>query len=228
MDREGRRLEDSKEPNIGFTRVTPSVRGMSEGQKLLAHRGNKPLGLYIKELGHLWWTYLTRDGDWLVDRDLKVERNVKIGRHRSEPQQPSFLAYNSVTDADIAKDTYVTVDFDTEVFDIGGNFAADTFTAPKSGKYFLSTCIRLEQLDSAADHYQLKIETSNRIYVNILDPGQFAGDVNYWSMNLAVVVDMEEGDTAIVQIKQTAGAVQTDIFGNATSVQTYFSGYLLG
>jgi len=80
MDRETRRLEDSKEPNIGFTRVTPSVRGMSEGQKLLARRGNKPLGLYIKELGHLWWTYLTRDGDWLVDRDLKVERNATISR----------------------------------------------------------------------------------------------------------------------------------------------------
>ena len=36
----------------------------------------------------------------------------------------------------------MTLAFGTEVFDIGGNFASDAFTAPHTGKYQLNAHVR--------------------------------------------------------------------------------------
>ncbi len=41
------------------------------------------------------------------------------------PSRSAFLAYNSVTDSDVTGNgTVVTVEFDTEVFDLGADFCA--------------------------------------------------------------------------------------------------------
>ncbi|KKL69275.1 hypothetical protein LCGC14_2116590, partial [marine sediment metagenome] len=68
----------------------------------------------------------------------------------TSPTQPAFLAYNSESDLDVTGDaTYVTVDFNTEIFDQGGDFAADTFTAPVDGRYLLATSVLLGGLEFA-------------------------------------------------------------------------------
>ncbi len=78
MDREARKALNSKENKISLIKHTPSSQNMSAGEKVIARRGNKSLGIYIKELGQLWWTYLTKDGNWFVDRDLIVKRNLMV------------------------------------------------------------------------------------------------------------------------------------------------------
>ena len=68
---------------------------------------------------------------------------VWTGTHTNTAQS-CFLAFNSVTDSNVTgAGQLVTVDFDTEVFDQGSDFASDTFTAPVTGKYNLSMNIRI-------------------------------------------------------------------------------------
>jgi len=56
--------------------------------------------------------------------------------------QPCFLAFNSATDNDqTGAGAIPTIDFDTEVFDQGNDFTADTFTAPITGRYLFAATV---------------------------------------------------------------------------------------
>lgn len=230
-EREVRKTINSKQDVIAEFQHYPGKKDVPEGQFLVAHPRGKAVRLYKKLKGILWWMNFTKDGNYEIEKNLKVNNNLDIGRLRQEKQQPSFLAFNSAIDTNIAINTVVTVDFDTEVFDIGSNFATDTFTAPVTGKYFLSTTIGLLTMDSAADYYYVKIVTSNREYLSMMDTAHLASDTsaNYPnSFSFSCVADMEKGDTAHVIVYQGNGTQQTDIYGNATLLGTFFSGYLLG
>lgn len=137
------------------------------------------------------------------------------------PLQPAFQARPSGVQSNIAINANVDIVFDTEVFDVGSNFASNTFTAPVAGKYFLSTSIRLGAVDSAASYYLCTILTSNRNYQFIFDP-DFGQDANYWVMSISHIADMDASDTAKVQVVQSAGTQQTDI-----ATESIFSGALI-
>ena len=143
----------------------------------------------------------------------------------TKPSQPAFSAKPANNDqTNIAVSTLVTVLLGTEVFDVGANFASNTFTAPVTGKYQLNTEIRLDNIDTAANYYHLYLTTSNRIYHSIVDPGGLASDPVYWSLGLSTLADMDAGDSASVAVYQAGGTAQTDINGDAG--QTFFTGHL--
>ena len=137
------------------------------------------------------------------------------------PSQPAFQASPASIQSDIALNSAVTVILGTEVFDVGSNFASNTFTAPVTGKYQLNLIVRANALDSAADYYAFRIVTSNRNYQVIIDP-DFGQDAAYWAVNESALADMDASDTAYVAVIQSAGTVQTDIQEDTT-----FSGYLV-
>ena len=139
----------------------------------------------------------------------------------TKPLQPAFQARPASTQADIAINTAVTVVLGTEVFDVGANFASNTFTAPVTGKYQLNVELRLDNMDTAAGYYYLKLQTSNIIYHSIVDPGGLSSDPSYWSLTISALADMDASDTAYVAVYQAGGASQTDI-----DTDTAFSGYL--
>lgn len=131
-----------------------------------------------------------------------------------------FLAYNSADDTGVASGT--TIDFDTEVFDEGGHFSADTFTAPKTGRYFLSAAVMISNVSGGALNSGARIIVSNHTagffigYANVANGAQeiFSG---------SVVVDMDAGDTATVQYYSDTGAAT--IRGDVTGLRlTWFSG----
>ena len=141
----------------------------------------------------------------------------------TKPLQPAFQVKPSVSQTNIIVGN-TTVVFDTEVFDIGSNFASNTFTAPVTGKYQLNFTIRLDDIDTAANYYQHAIITSNRQYYITQALNRFSADVQYWNMpTISVVADMDAGDTAYCIVNQPNGTVQTDIGGGIT----VFSGYLV-
>ncbi len=142
--------------------------------------------------------------------------------HVTKSLQPSFQARPASTQDNIAINSNVDIVFGTEVFDVGANFASNTFTAPVAGKYFLSTSIRLGLVDSAANYYLCTIVTSNRNYQFIFDP-DFGQDPNYWVMSISHIADMDASDTAKVQVVQSVGTSQTDI-----ATESVFSGALIG
>ena len=227
--RDLRKLLNTKQDVIDF-KGTPSTGGMTEGQIALSQSSGGQLAIHRKKYGKLWKSYMSYNGDQYVDRNLSVSGGLVIGGTRTERSQPAFLAFNGATDTNITVDDWTTIDFSTEVFDVGGNFASDTFTAPVKGLYFLTTQVTLSQLDTDSTGYRVALITSNRTYTAYLDTDQYFDADSSWHVITPItsVCDMDAGDTAYVAVFQTGGAGITDVIGHATAVLTYFSGYLLG
>lgn len=138
----------------------------------------------------------------------------------SQPNIPCFLADNTNPDTDqTGNGATVTVDFSNERFDQSGDFAADTFTAPATGRYRLSFLVTYSDLTTAMSTFVTTLVTSNKSYeirqnVHV----ETAGD--FWAQALSLEVDMDAADTAHVTGQISGGAGNTaDI-----NVATYFSG----
>lgn len=146
---------------------------------------------------------------------------------RTLPLNPAFLAYNSVTDSNKSVNTYHPVEFNTEVFDQGGDYnnGTDIFTAPVDGKYQLNTAVRIDSLDTGASNYRIYITTTKRRYQWIIDPN-FTADLAQFTANISVTTEMDDGDTAFVEFYQSGGLPQSDIVGVTSNQTTVFSGFL--
>ena len=145
------------------------------------------------------------------------------------PSQPAFMAVPSGSQANIADDT--TIILGTEIFDVGSNFASNTFTAPITGKYQLNASIRLQNVDSASTYIYMNIVTSNRNYSNILTPpdqyvsGAGGGfDTPFLTISVSAMADMDANDTAYIGFYYSGGAQQVDTSENGG---TSFSGALI-
>ena len=140
----------------------------------------------------------------------------------TKPLQPAFLAKPASTQSDIAVDSTVTVVFGTEIFDQGGDFASNTFTAPVTGKYQFNVSLRMDNVDTAAEYYQIRFKVSNQdVVFCIFDPDFADADIPYYYISGSTLVDMDASDTCYIVITQNSGTAQTDI-----SADSYFSGYL--
>tara|TARA_A100001037_G_C15134007_1_gene630127 strand:- start:714 stop:2822 length:2109 start_codon:yes stop_codon:yes gene_type:complete len=138
----------------------------------------------------------------------------------TKANQPAFQVLPSSDQSNVPIDTWTTVVFDSERFDVAGNFASNTFTAPVTGKYILSVNVRFQSIDADASYYYLAIVTSNEWYMNLFSTPD---DLSYLHKGFNVVADMDASDTAYIQVYQSGGSAQTDI-----DVESWFSGYLLG
>ena len=177
----------------------------------------------IKDVGT---GYLVLSGTEIHFNDSSNSNNrIKIDSAGvvSMPAQPAFQVGATSTQSNKTTGTDHTVLFGGETFDVGSNFASNTFTAPVTGKYQLTANVRADQLDSAAAYYHIKIKTSNRDYWSIFDP-DFGQDATYWHLSYSILADMDAGDTAYVAFTQSGGTAQADIDGDAK--YTNFSGYL--
>ena len=147
-----------------------------------------------------------------------------------KPLQPCFLAYNISTDANVTGDgTAYTLDFDTERFDLNGDFASDTFTAPVTGKYLLQACVGFQQTeDSTNTRYRILFNMSNTpvIVHEQRVMRQNDGGQNIVLLTGSVVGDMDASDTCSIQAAVYGGSAVVDSWGNSQP-ETYFSGCLL-
>ena len=138
----------------------------------------------------------------------------------TNPLQPAFLVFPSGDQDNIASGD--TVAFATERFDQNGDFASNTFTAPVTGRYQMSYCLRIDNVESDAIYTRTRLVTSNRtIQPTIIDLRNLSGDPAYWHFQVSILTDMDANDTAYVQFNQSQGTTQADI-----QVTSFFSGYL--
>jgi hypothetical protein len=190
----------------------------------IGDNNNQDTSIILEDAVEIWEIY---QNDTLSFRkDTTIVQELHRDGYVTQPLQPAFNASNiTVTQSNIAINTDVTVVFGTERFDNNGDFTSNIFTAPVTGRYQLNTMIRFGSLDTAAGYYALFIDTSNRRYLNILDPNGFSQDLDYYTLSLSVVADMDANDTAKIIIHQSGGTAQTDLDSGTGSC--HFSGCLL-
>jgi len=188
--------------------------GVNDGFQLICTNG----------LAYLW----NRETSDMVLATSNTERmRIDSSGAVTMPAQPSFHVRKNADQNNIATGTAVTVLWQVESYDVGANFASNTFTAPVAGKYILTASIRVDSLDStASEHNDMTITTSNRTYKNIFDLRGLSADPAYWTFTINAVADMDKDDTAFIQFYQDGGTAQSDIKNDAG--RTYFSGILVG
>jgi hypothetical protein len=151
------------------------------------------------------------------------------------PTRPAFRAWNNVADASIdASASDIKVNFDTEMFDIGGNFdlANSKFITPVTGLYFLSFAVYCGSMTTVASfNAKLYLDgnrqwpiSSNRPSTSFvqgasIDPEGGASETSSWSGVVPLVAN-EELEVYFRATVDTSVTVQ--IYG------TDFSGFLVG
>ena len=146
--------------------------------------------------------------------------------HVLKPLQSAFLAEkDSAAQNNIPVDANTTVTFNSEIFDVNGDFADPKFTAPVTGKYLLTAKVRVDEIDTGANFYSMDIVTSNRDYADIYRL-ESSNDPDYFTFAFSVVADMDAGDTALMRVGQNGGSQQSDLSDDGD--RTQFGGYLLG
>ena len=167
-----------------------------------------------------------------TDDDLKIGLGSTLGTTAhmvfteageiTKPLQPCFQAKPSSNQENIASDgSAVTVVVGTEIFDQGGDFSSNTFTAPVTGKYQLNIMVTMRTIDYDTSYYQIRVVTSNGNYFCGMDSGGMERDFDVWCFTTSVVADMDANDTAYVRWNYSSGSQQADV--NAGE----FSGYLV-
>ena len=170
----------------------------SNGQFLSKQSGNA---------GGLTWADAGVTG--LTNSSNTTWMTVSADEEVNLPLQPAFQVQHSGTQSNVTGNsaTYTCL-WDTETFDIGSNFASNTFTAPITGKYLLTTNVTCSGVTSASDGFDLQILTSNRLY----------------QTSEHLVGDMDVSDTATVRIIGTGESGNVWDIGGVTPK---FSGVLL-
>jgi len=149
---------------------------------------------------------------------------ISANNEMTMSSQPAFMAL-SVADTDLRVDaSSVTLNFSNEIYDQNSDYdtTTKTFTAPVTGRYFLSLHGYLFNLDTDATYVQMSIITSNRSYNWLLAP-KFASDPAYVPFSIQGVMDMDANDTALASWNSSGGTAQVD-----TDSGSSFSGFLLG
>ena len=99
----------------------------------------------------------------------------------TKPLQPSFQVQSTNDMTNLAVKTTHTVTMANELFDQNGDFNTTnyTFTAPVTGKYFLSCSIRLDNMDTDTGYYNCSmLESCRYLQCGIIDPDDFGSDVS--------------------------------------------------
>lgn len=142
----------------------------------------------------------------------------------NRPTQPCFLVQPSSNVTDVTGDgTVYTVVFGTEIYDQGGDFASNTFTAPITGRYLFCVRVLIEQILVSHAVRVIELVTSNRTYRQFTNRTLAESNL---AMSFSVISDMDGGDTATVTATVTGSTKTVDIIGTGFPYTT-FSGSLL-
>lgn len=144
----------------------------------------------------------------------------------TKPLQPAFSAYKSGATAGATGDgTLYTITFDSESFDIGGNFNGTVFTAPVAGKYHFETTVCFGGiLDTHLSGFIHLVAAGNSLDVFRVNPWA-CQDGGYVYATASCLVSLNAGQTAYVNLQVTGGPCV--IFVRGLISRTTFSGHLV-
>jgi len=162
-------------------------------------------------------------------------QNTQLGNVTSAGEwtydlQPSFLATNSTTLSNqTGAGTAVTVQFDNELFDRGGDYdnTTDTFTAPVTGIYHFEANVFIANVSADMLTFRIDLITTAETF-RVQVPNSIEANR---SMQISTYASMTATDTAKIEVAVSGGAGDTcQIVGENTVgglVLTSFSGKLV-
>jgi|18_taG_2_1085343.scaffolds.fasta_scaffold15958_2 hypothetical protein len=161
----------------------------------------------------------TADGSDSSTERMRIDSSGNI----TKPTQPCW----SVTcpgQTNISQGAYDDLILNNEIYDVGSNYNTGTyeFTAPVTGKYFISVHFKMEQIQNGASYIRFLLTTSNRGYSAQLDPRVFDTDGDYWSVYITQLCDLDANDVAYARFKQIGGESHMDV-----STESMMTGILL-
>lgn len=147
---------------------------------------------------------------------------------RTMPLQPAFLVYNTNDVSNVTGDgTAYSVPFDTEVFDQNNDFAANTFTAPVTGRYQFNLLISINNIGAGHTASLLQLTTSNRVYQtigrNVATGRNLITLADRYYFTFSMLADMDAADTATVSVIVYNSTKTVGINGS----RCFFSGSLI-
>ena len=125
--------------------------------------------------------------------------------------QPTVAVYADIQSNVTGDSTVYTVLWANEIWDVGGNFASNTFTAPVGGKYLVDCQVGLGEVPAGANQVFLRLVSSNRSWSMYSDPPN--ADIN---MSNSKVIDMDTSDTLTVAVMSDGGGKNTDVAGGSS------------
>ena len=144
----------------------------------------------------------------------------------TQPLNPAFFGYLATDELNVTgNSTFHTVGTTTaftEVFDQGSDFNTNgTFTAPITGRYYLSAVLSLLTPSGGGKQVLLRISTSNRTYNLCAWPmldrvTTFYGNNQALGITIDCVADMDAADTATIVVLADGGAKTCDVDGSGS------------
>ena len=134
--------------------------------------------------------------------------------------QQAFHAHNNGQQS-VPTTTTTKILFQTEAFDVGGNFASSKFTAPSAGKYYLYASLMLGAIpdQNFANIIIKKNGSVEQAYATVRNSG-----ASYRSLETNVIVDAAVNDYFEVFLYNN---VATVVWTNGTGAYSHFGGFKL-
>ena len=206
----------------GHTGMTIGSGSSSTGTIAFGDQAKNDIGIIEYHHNTNLMSFRTNDADAII---IDTACNV------TKPLQPVFLVRPSSDQADLATGA-TDVAWGAEIFDVGANFASNTFTAPVTGKYQFNVSLYLSEIDIDTTLFDVVMIASNR--QQRLMAANFAKDFSadgndFHSMNASTILDMDASDTVTVRINITGGGGVIHLNGGAPSSAFYtnWSGALI-
>ena len=141
------------------------------------------------------------------------------------PARPAFL-YRTGTQQNITANTWLTVNFNDKLFEVGSNFNTTnkSFVAPVDGLYQFNASVRTDNVDSASNYLQVKFTGGPQDHhFGLQTLTRYSGDLAYMQWSGSTAMLLSANDAISIQIYQSGGSAQTDIQNDSR-----FSGFLVG
>ena len=146
----------------------------------------------------------------------------------TKPLQPAFLVILTSNKNNVTGDgTTYTISWDSEIYDQGGDFASNIFTAPITAKYKFEGSVLIGGLTSSDTNGAFLFISSTRIYRCQQDFYNQRNASSEMSAYHTVYELMDAADTMTMKIRVDGSAKVSDVLSSgATDPETWFSGNL--
>ena len=139
-----------------------------------------------------------------------------------------FFAYNNAAAPSIASGVETKVTFDTESWDDGNTFSANTFTAPSAGVYHFDATIVWENFTAAASQVlvRMKISNASNTVTSIMWSDYSVVLNEKASHSMSETIKLSANDKVEISVLQNSGAAQSLSAGlNGLGKKCRFSAY---